>query len=266
MLSLRKSILLSACLHVALFSTFFVLSGTGRARLIYKPQYQVRLVDASEVPSLQPRKKAKAPAQAPAKPPPPPSPPPPEKKKVSLPPKKEAKPVVAKKEPPKPKASPPGPKPETKAPPPPPPAPAEAVPEKALEDVLARLEKDLKDTKGKEATPSSGPGASGWAQRQQEIRYHQYYDEVERRVRENWIPPKTVESGRQDVLTVVSITLLSDGRVLESSIEESSGDPMFDQSVMRALMKSSPLPPPPLGGGGSRYELGLRFHSLPHAP
>jgi len=260
MISLRKSILLSALLHVGLFCAFFLLAGTGRARIIYKPDYQVRLVEPSEVPALEP-KKARAPA--PPKPAPPPPKPPPEKKEVALPPKKEEKPQPPKKEPPRPEVAKPEPKPEKKEPPPPPqPDPAQ---EKALEDVLARLEKDLSAKEREEAKPSGGGAAAGWKQRQEEIRNHEYYDQVERRVRENWIPPRTLEPGGGDVMTVVSIALLPDGRVLESFIEESSGDPLFDQSVMRALLKASPLPPPPLGGGKTRYELGLRFHSMPHA-
>jgi len=35
--------------------------------------------------------------------------------------------------------------------------------------------------------------------------------------------------------------------------------------VMRAILKSTPLPPPPVGLRQDRYELGLRFHSQPHA-
>jgi colicin import membrane protein len=156
-----------------------------------------------------------------------------------------------------------------KAPEPPAPPPETASepegppPEKVLQDVLARLQKDDEKRKKTESGPSAG--ASGWEQRQSEIQYHQYYDQVERRVRENWIPPTSMESDRRDVMTVVSITLLPDGRVLESFVEESSGDPLFDQSVMRALLKSTPLPPPPIGLRQNRYELGLRFHSQPRS-
>ena len=52
MLSLRGSILLSAIFHVVLFLALLLMSSTGRARVVYKPQYQVRLVRPQEVPSL----------------------------------------------------------------------------------------------------------------------------------------------------------------------------------------------------------------------
>ena len=52
MLSLRESILISASFHLAVFGAFFFLSSPSGAKVIYKPQYQVRLVEPSEIPSL----------------------------------------------------------------------------------------------------------------------------------------------------------------------------------------------------------------------
>jgi colicin import membrane protein len=262
MFSLRKSILVSACFHVGIFSAFFFLSLPGGARVLYKPQYQVRLVQPSELSS--PVSKGSPPAPKPQSPPP-------SQKQVSLPEKEAQKPEV-KKEPKvalKPAATP---KPEK------PPAPVsekqseakkktnDLQQEKALENVLARLRQKAK-SRGKAEPddsleePSGGPGA-GWEDRQGDIRYHEYYDEVERRVRENWIPPSDLDLSSQVLIAVVSISLLPDGRVIKSYIEESSGDLLFDQSVMRALLKSTPLPPPPLGLQQDSYELGLRFHSM----
>ena len=90
-----------------------------------------------------------------------------------------------------------------------------------------------------------------------------YYDKVERAVRENWIPPQDMNFEVETAMTVVSLTLLPDGRVLKSYIEETSGDPQFDESVMRAILKSTPFPPPPIGLKQQRFDLGLRFHSTP---
>ncbi len=35
------------------------------------------------------------------------------------------------------------------------------------------------------------------------------------------------------------------GSILNTTIEKSSGDPAYDQAVLRAIQKSNPLPPPP---------------------
>jgi len=200
--------------------------------VIYRPQYQVRLVQPSEIPSLKDAKSKTAPRPKPvpqAKKAP--------KKRVVVPDKRVQKKKAVKKK----KAS-----------------------EEVLDDVLARLKQKVDTREKKEAPSDSGPQVTGWEGKQKALRYSAYYDQVEQRVRENWIPPQSLDSTGQDVITVVSITLLPDGRVLRSLIEESSGDPIFDQSVMRAIMKSSPLPAPPIGLNQKKYDLGLRFHSSPH--
>ena len=108
--------------------------------------------------------------------------------------------------------------------------------------------------------------AAGWEKKQKEIQYHSYYNKVEQRVRRNWIPPQSLERSKENVMTIVAITLLPDGRLLKSVIEQTSGDPIFDQSVMRAILKSNPFSPPPIGLTKQDFELGLRFHSQPQAP
>jgi colicin import membrane protein len=265
--------IISACCHVIMFLAFLFLSGTGRAREVYKPHYQVRLVGAQQAASLAPAAKAAKPAPAPQPPKPKPEakkvvvpdkkPPPPQEKKVERPP--------IEKKPPEQKA-PQQKAPEEKAKPAAKPAPAaaekkEPSPEEVLAEALARIEKRA-GSKGN-AAAGSGPGrsVSAWEERQKEIEYSAYYDQVERAVRSNWIPPQHMDFQRQTAMTVVSITLLPDGRVLKSIVEQSSGDPQFDQSVMRAILKSTPFPPPPIGGiKQQNFELGLRFHSTPQRP
>lgn len=274
MLSLRGSIFLSALCHAAIFLAFLFVSSPGRARVVYKPQYQVRLVRPQDVASL--AKPAKV-----AKPTPPPAPKPapkpkPAAKKVVLPdkkapPPKEKEKKVEKKQPekkvekPPPEQKPPEKKVEKKPEPAPAERPKQPTPEEVLEAALARIEKRAGS---KQAAAANVPEASSaWAGKQKEIEYSAYYDQVERAVRENWIPPQDMDFDEETAMTVVSITLLPDGRVLKSTIEESSGDPQFDQSVMRAILKSTPFPPPPIGGlKQQNFDLGLRFHSTPQAP
>jgi len=260
MLSLRGSILLSAIFHVVLFLALLLISSTGRARVVYKPQYQVRLVRPQEVSSLAkpgPKKVVKP------KPPPQISKPKPKPKKVVVP-KKEATPPKEKKaEKPPPEKSQPKKKVEKK--PEPSPAPVEEPPEPAAEEVLEEALARIKKRAGsREKVAANVPGeSSSWEEKQKEIEYSAYYDQVERAVRENWIPPQDRNFEEESAITVVSLTLLPDGRVLKSYIEETSGDPQFDQSVMRAILKSTPFPPPPIGLKQQRFDLGLRFHSTP---
>jgi TonB family protein len=268
MLSLRGSILLSAFFHVVLFLALLLSSGIGRARVVYKPQYQVRLVRPQEVPSLS----KPGPKEA-AKPKPAPAVVKPETKKVVVPEKKEEPPKKTEEKPkkkvekPPPKKEEPAKKAEKKPEPAPPPVekPKQPAPEEVLEEALARIKKRAGDREKLAAHAAAGP-SSGWEEKQKEIEYSAYYDQVERAVRENWIPPQSMDFEKESAMTVVSLTLLPDGRVLKSYIEESSGDPQFDQSVMRAILKSTPFPPPPIGLKQQSFEVGLRFHSTPQSP
>jgi colicin import membrane protein len=253
MLSLRGSIVLSALFHAVLFLALLLTSGTGGARVVYKPQYQVRLVRPQEVPSL-----AKPKAKKVVKPKPPPKAVKPKAKKVVLPDKKAEKPPAEKKQPKKKAEKKPEPKPAPVE------KPKEPAPEEVLEEALARIKKraGARDKLAANVPEKS----SGWEERQKEIKYSAYYDQVERAVRENWIPPQNMDSEDESAMTIVSLTLLPDGRVLKSYIEETSGDPQFDQSVMRAILKSTPFPPPPIGLKQQSFEVGLRFHSTPQTP
>jgi colicin import membrane protein len=44
------------------------------------------------------------------------------------------------------------------------------------------------------------------------------------------------------------VTLDATGNVLGVDISRGSGNPFYDQSVVRAIEKASPLPPPPESG------------------
>ena len=261
-MSLRGSILLSAIFHVVLFLALLLISSTGRARVVYKPQYQVRLVRPQEVPSLA---KPRAKKVAKLKPRPKVSKPKPKPKKVVVPKKKKVAPPKEKKaEKPPPESKKTEKKPEPKPEPKPAPVeePPEPAPEEILEEALARIKKRA-GSKEKAAAGVQGNASSAWEEKQKEIEYSAYYDQVERAVRENWIPPQDMNFEVETAMTVVSLTLLPDGRVLKSYIEETSGDPQFDESVMRAILKSTPFPPPPIGLKQQRFDLGLRFHSTP---
>ncbi len=254
MLSLRGSILLSAVFHGVLFLALLLVSSTGRARVVYKPQYQVRLVRPQEVSSLAkpgPKKvvKPQAPPQV-SKPKPQP--------KVVVPEKKDPPPTEKKAEKPPPEKK----QPEKKPEPAPAKQPPEPAPEEILEEALARITKRA-GSREKVAANVTGKSSSPWEEKQKEIEYSAYYDQVERAVRENWIPPQDRNLELDSAMTVVSLTLLPDGRVLKSYIEETSGDPQFDQSVIRAILKSTPFPPPPIGLEQQNFDLGLRFHSTP---
>lgn len=71
------------------------------------------------------------------------------------------------------------------------------------------------------------------------------------KIRQQWVFPESID---KDLEAIVSIRIIVDGSVIISKMEKSSGNPLFDRSVLRAINKASPLPPPP-----HEMELGARF-------
>ncbi len=66
-------------------------------------------------------------------------------------------------------------------------------------------------------------------------------------VEQAWIMPPGFE--REPLRTVVRVRLDAGGRVLgEPRVQQRSGNPWFDESVVRAIQKANPLPPPPDAG------------------
>jgi outer membrane biosynthesis protein TonB len=202
-------------------------------------------VIAVELVALSPPAPAAAPKPAPAPPPPevvpapPPPPPPPEPKAIVLPEKQTA---------PKPKDKP---KPKTerkevfKEPP--------KKQEKSLDELLA----EMRETDTTKTAPAPAPQApvdtaavtTGSPSEGKEISPEElaWQQRVKRRVREVWIVPPGFRT--QPLVTTVVVTLDGGGNIVGSPrIQKKSGNPWYDDGVMRGLAKASPLPAPPEAG------------------
>jgi len=100
--------------------------------------------------------------------------------------------------------------------------------------------------KGKEAsTPAEGRSAEGSL-------LAGYYSLVQERVWSEWVFPGFRTEGGLE--TVVDIRILKDGKIEIQGIKKPSGNTLFDRSVIRAIAKASPLPPPPY-----ELEISVRF-------
>jgi len=255
-LTLPRMILVSGVMHVLFIAAAVLSTYPGRATTLYRPQYQVRLVQPSDIPSLSAPQAEEEPEVA--------VPPPPakeEKKEVVVPEeKKEEKtkpvPIAEDKDQkvtqPK-KASTEKSTSEKK--------PKERKAEDSIQEAIKRVQKDIKQRDVLASKGSAfGKGLTGI---EGSLEYNEYYDQIEQRVRQNWSPPEHYDPRLEDLLTVVSLSILPDGKIQQSWVEKSSGNRYFDESVMRAILKSNPLPPPPTGFAAGTVEVGLRFHSNP---
>ncbi|HCC69081.1 MAG TPA: hypothetical protein DEP99_04250 [Nitrospiraceae bacterium] len=79
-----------------------------------------------------------------------------------------------------------------------------------------------------------------------------YFSLIAEKIQQQWAYP---EFGKSNLEAIVAIKIGVDGKIISRKIEKSSGDPLFDRSVMNAVSKSSPLPSPP-----REIEVGVRFH------
>jgi colicin import membrane protein len=83
-----------------------------------------------------------------------------------------------------------------------------------------------------------GPGGSGVVRG---LEFIMYTEQVKRRVKESWI----VTEKKPGLTATVRFGVQPDGEVFAIELVKRSGDRAFDESVVRAVNKANPLPPPP---------------------
>jgi TolA protein len=104
------------------------------------------------------------------------------------------------------------------------------------------------------ATAAGGAGGEG------DARINAYYSEIWRRIKSQWALPGGMMP-KNALESIVSIEILRTGALTEAKFEKSSGNRYFDESVMKAIQKATPLPPLPEWINGSSLNIGIRFHS-----
>lgn len=225
-------VVFSAVAHVGLLG--LVLTVPGDRRVARPRSLSVELVSLPPgAPKARPKPAAPAPpepAVAPAPPPPPPKP-----KAVVLPEKprgpKPAEKAKRRREvfiEPKPKKE-----------------------EKSLDELLSEMREDAGEPAETPAAPvdtavADAPGPSG-AGEPVSAEVLDWVARAKRAVRRAWVVPPGFRN--EPLETHVVITLDAQGNVIGTpSVTKRSGNPWFDQGVVRGIAKASPLPPPPEPG------------------
>ncbi|MBN1423227.1 TonB family protein [Candidatus Fermentibacteria bacterium] len=83
-----------------------------------------------------------------------------------------------------------------------------------------------------------------------------YLTMVRNKISSNWLPPRA-SSSAGTIRTKLHFVIQRGGQVTRVVVEETSGVPFFDQSALRAVYASDPLPPLP--EEFSDAELGVHF-------
>ncbi|MDA8327996.1 MAG: cell envelope integrity protein TolA [Betaproteobacteria bacterium] len=98
--------------------------------------------------------------------------------------------------------------------------------------------------------------------RQQAGMMQEFEDKIKAKIRGRIILPEGLQGNPEAIFIV---TVLPSGEVVQVSLQHSSGQPVYDDAVRRAILKASPLPMPPDAVlAGQFRELNLHFSPQDH--
>ncbi len=120
----------------------------------------------------------------------------------------------------------------------------------AVERAKTRTEVAAKPSKGEslsvgagegQGAASLGPGQGRGGNVVRGVEFILYHNKMVSVIKENW-----AWAGQKGTLkVVVHFSIKESGEIIAVKVLQPSGDPSYDESVLRAVRKSSPLPPPP---------------------
>ncbi len=84
-----------------------------------------------------------------------------------------------------------------------------------------------------------------------------YGDRVKETISRNWVFSEAIKT--QGLETRLMVVVNRDGSIVDLRVEKTSGNAVFDESALRAVRKSAPLPPLPQVISYPRVEIGIRF-------
>jgi len=133
-----------------------------------------------------------------------------------------------------------------------------------VDQALERIKKNVNETKttGPDlprlevpATDTDGNIQVGRAENG--ILTHMYRIDVEALIMGNWSFPA---HGNENPAAIVVLTVQKNGAILKIHMTQSSGNKRFDQSVLKAIKRSDPLPPFPDGYRKTHEEIEINFN------
>jgi colicin import membrane protein len=115
---------------------------------------------------------------------------------------------------------------------------------------------------GTGGTGGAGGGAAGGQGSGNRIALGLYRAEVMAKVTNNWSYPAALNGpkNKNDCEAIVVVTASSDGTISDVELKHSSGNPIFDESVLKAIKRSEPLPRLPEGYTQQSEEIEFTFN------
>lgn len=130
--------------------------------------------------------------------------------------------------------------------------------EEHLDRALAKLESKAGESKG-DSTPVSGGGGLLGGGQPGGTAMQIYRAEVESLIKSNWHYPVAMDN-QKDLEAIVVLMVKSDGNIMKSRFDKRSQNVLFDESVLKAIERSNPLPPFPESYRKSYEEFEISFN------
>jgi colicin import membrane protein len=142
--------------------------------------------------------------------------------------------------------------------------------QEALEEIRkkAALDEIQKRMTKRDATPPTPPSPSpvpspvappALSPSLREAKLNEYYSLLWAKIKQSWTLPENILKEKVDLEAIIIIIIERDGRVQKSWFEKKSGNALYDQMAMRAVIKADPLPPIPKELNQESLEIGIRF-------
>ncbi len=134
--------------------------------------------------------------------------------------------------------------------------------EEHIEQVISDLDTQVKDGEGQGVQGAQGAQGGQLGFSDTGIHFSIYQMEVANKIKSNWTYPVAQLStrDREKFEAVVVVRVKSDGTILKSWVTKRSSDVIFDQSVLKAVERSDPLPPFPEGYRKTHDEIEFTFN------
>jgi colicin import membrane protein len=143
-------------------------------------------------------------------------------------------------------------------------------PSHLIEDAISRIERKVRTEEKdshvdraiaelKSRVRGSVPGGYQSGGAPDGISLRIYEMEVEDRIKSNWSYPVAMGESK-GLEAVVLIAVSKDGTILKTEVKRKSSNVIFDQSVLKAVERSDPLPPFPEGYRKSYEEIEINFN------
>jgi colicin import membrane protein len=129
--------------------------------------------------------------------------------------------------------------------------------EEHLDRALAKLESKAGESK-EDSGPAAGGGLLGVGQ-PGGTAMQIYKAEVESLIKSNWHYPVAMDN-HKDLEAIVVLMVKSDGTIMKSRFDRRSQNVLFDESVLKAIERSNPLPPFPESYRKSHEEFEINFN------